>query len=230
MKQTNNKANRNIKKSHRSRRTVAVFWIGLILVLAPIVVLGWVLFSSAMDTGSPVFGNRYEGDLDPSITKSDLKTVDEKVAGLDGVQAEFSNLASATLRVYAQISQDATADDATAKAQEIYSTISEVLDPSVYFTQADGKKMYDLEIHVYNMDSSQDRTSDAFVYVIDTKTSSMTDPECQTVSEARYPELAEQLRQDVENRKAAAAAASASPQATAAASADVGTTDSTEGQ
>lgn len=212
-----------IRKSHRSRRTIAVFWICLILVVTPIAILGWMLVSSAMDTHNPVLGNRYEGDLDPAITQEQIDTINTSVAAIDGVEAEFSNMATATLRIYAKVANTATKEDATAMAQNIYSTVTATLDPTVYFAQADGKKMYDLEIHVYNMTADEDRTADTFVYVIGTKTSNMTDPQYQTVSEARYPELAQQLRDDVANRiaaeeaeAAAATQASAAPAETAA--------------
>lgn len=214
-----------IRKSRRSRRTIAVFWICLILVLAPIVILGWMLLSSAMDTHKPVFGNRYEGDLDPAITKAEIETIDSSVAAIDGVESEFSNMATATLRIYAKVPNTATKEDATAMAQTIYSTVCATLDPNVYFTQADGKKMYDLEIHVYNMTNDEDRTSDAFVYVIGTKTSNMTDPQYQTVSEALYPDLAQKLRDDVTARKAAEAAESAAPTDGAGTAEDAGTAD-----
>lgn len=212
---------KKIRKSHHSRRTIAIFWICLILVLAPIVFLGWILFSAYLDTGTPVLGNRYEGDLDPAITKDDMSTIDEAVLAIEGVEDEFSTLATATLRVYVKVADTATADEATAMANSVYTVVSQTLDPTVYFTQADGMKMYDLEIHVYNLNEDADRTSDSFVYVIETKTSSMSEPSVQTVSEALDAELAQQLRDDVTARLEAEAAAEATAESTA-------TTDATE--
>ena len=215
---TKKKNDKKIRKSRRSRRTVATFWICLILVIAPIAILGWMAVSSAMDTHKPVFGNRYEGDLDPAITKDEINSIDSAVQGIEGVEAEFSNMATATLRIYAKVGNATAPDVATATAQKIYESVSAVLDPNVYFMQADGKKMYDLEIHVYNMNGDEDRSADNFVYVIGTKTSNMAEPSYQTVSEARYPELAQQLRDDVAARKAqeeAEAQQSAAPEAQA---------------
>ena len=57
--------------------------------------------------------------------------------------------------------------------------------------------MYDLEVHVFNQNKD---TENNFVYVIETKTSSMEAPIVQLVSEPIDAELAESLRQDVENR------------------------------
>ena len=191
----------------KNHLTAIVFWICLILVLAPFCVLGWMLLSSYLDSSSPVFGNRYEGDLDPAITSEQMAEVEERTAALEGVEAANVEMATATLRVYADIPDDAGCDTAKSVTDEIYTIVSEVLDPSVYFTQADGKKMYDLEIHVYNL--TEDRDSDAFVYVIGTKTSSMDAMSKQVVSEPVDAALAQSLRDAVTAREEAAAAAEA---------------------
>ena len=61
----------------KSHWTAVIFWICLILIATPVCVLGWILLSSSMDTGKPIFGNRYEGNLDPAITEKDLDSVEE---------------------------------------------------------------------------------------------------------------------------------------------------------
>lgn len=191
--QTTRTANRKKQnKSHKSsRRTARIFWICLVLLLTPIVVLAWILISAALDTGSPILGNRYKGDLDPAITKSDLSSVKSATEGISGVEKVDVQLATATLRVYADVTDSATADDEKATATEIYNAVTGVLDANTYFTQSDGKKMYDLEIHVYNLDKNRD--SDSFVYVVETKTSSMDAPIQQILSEPVDAELAAQL-------------------------------------
>lgn len=198
------------KKKHgkktSSHWTAVVFWICLILILLPVGVLGWILISSSMDTGKPIFGNRYEGDLDPAITEKDMDEVGDAVKAVEGVDDSFVTMTSATLRVYADIADDANADTANAVADQIYAAVSSVLDPSVYFTRTDSMKMYDLEIHVYTIPERTDAEGENFVYVIDTKTSNMSEPEKQTVSVAKDQAVADQLRQDVIDRKAAAEA------------------------
>ena len=195
------------KKKHgkktSSHWTAVVFWICLILILLPVGVLGWILISSSMDTGKPIFGNRYEGDLDPAITEKDMDEVGDAVKAVEGVDDSFVTMTSATLRVYADIADDANADTANAVADQIYAAVSSVLDPSVYFTRTDSMKMYDLEIHVYTIPERTDAEGENFVYVIDTKTSNMSEPEKQTVSVAKDQAVADQLRQDVIDRKAA---------------------------
>lgn len=189
------------QKKRNSHLTGVIFWICLILIVTPCAVLGWILFSSAQDTGNPVFGSRYDGDLNPAIQKEQISQIESSVSSLSGVEKVSVVMPTATLRVYADIYDGADSDAAKNTADEIYSRVSSVLDPKVYFSQHDGRKMYDLEIHVYNL--ADNRDSDAFVYVIETKTSSMDEPIRQLVSEPIDAELAQKLRDDVIERETA---------------------------
>lgn len=197
---------RQIKKKRKTHSTGIIFTVCLILVLAPFVVMGWILFSSSMDTGTPVLGNRYEGDLDPAITKSQLSEVESAVKALGNQDDAFVTMKTATLRVYVDIANDANEETANAKADEVYNTVASILDPAVYFTKTDSKKMYDMEIHVYTIPERTDAEGENFVYVIDTKTSNMSEPAKQTVSVAKDQAVADKLRQDVLDRQAAAEA------------------------
>ncbi|MBR2675772.1 MAG: hypothetical protein IKE28_02525 [Solobacterium sp.] len=185
------------RRTKENRRTMIIFWVALVLFLLPFIILGFILLSAAMDTGKPIFGDRYKDDLDPAITSADLSKVESAVKGVGGVENTFTNLATGTLRVYADISDSADAESAKASAEQVYSAVTSVLNPGTYFTQNNGKKMYDLEVHVFNQNKD---TENNFVYVIETKTSSMEAPIVQLVSEPIDAELAESLRQDVENR------------------------------
>ncbi|MBR2793611.1 MAG: heavy-metal-associated domain-containing protein [Solobacterium sp.] len=191
------KSGKQVRKSKSGGGTAVVFWIVLILFLSPFLVLGYIILSAAMDTGKPIIGNRYDGDHDPAISKSDLERVESSVKSLSGVEKSMVNLATGTVRVYADINDSAGAETAESTAGQVYSTVTSILNESTYFTQSNGKKMYDLEVHVYNQDKNTDSN---FVYVIGTKTSSMDAPIYQLVSEPIDAELAESLRQAVENR------------------------------
>lgn len=197
MTQTKKKKRKSPQRRKETRIRV-IFWICLILLLIPFAVFGWIIVSAWLDTGSPILGDRYTGDLDPAITKTDLDSIKDKVSSISGVEKAEVNLATATLRVYADITDSSGEDSARSTADRIYSSVSDVLSPSVYFTQHDGRKMYDMEIHVYNTSENTDKSS--FVYVIETKTSSMETPVVQLVSEPINAELAQQLRDSVENR------------------------------
>lgn len=200
MAETERKMKHN-KKKKNGVRGWGPFTLALVLFVLPFAVLGWILLGAALDTGSPILGDRYANDLNPAITKAQLDTIRNDVSKMSGVEKTDVELATGTLRVYADIEDTATVDTANAMADQIYGAVTSTLDPAVYFSQHDNEKMYDLEIHVYNYDDSKDRDSDSFVYVIDTKTSSMDAPAKQTMSEPVNAELAQQLRQAVEDRK-----------------------------
>ena len=182
-----------------------VFTVCLILILAPAIYFGWMLASTYMDSHSPVLGNRYENDLNPAITKDQLKQVDEAVGKLDGVTGHSVHLATGTLRVYVDVAEESTAEVVQDVSGRAYEAVVAILDPNVYFSQGNDMKMYDLEIHTSNMKDGRDK--DNFIYGIFTKTSAMSAPQYQLVSSPKNPEIAQSLRDAVEARKAAEAEA-----------------------
>jgi len=180
----------------------------LFLLIAPFAVLGWILYSSSQDSGSPVLGNRYEGDLNPAITTENMEQVKSAVAALPGVESAEVTMPTATLRVYADIADDADSVAAYETAIQMYDAVTAILNPDVYFSQHDDMKMYDLELHVTN--HPEEDNPDNYVYVVAVKNSSMSGLRGQLLSEAVNAGLAESLRQDVLDREAAEAAEAAS--------------------
>ena len=197
---TQKKNTKKVKTHKQNGKIKVIFWICLVLVVIPIAVFAWMIISAALDTGTPILGNRYKNDLDPAITKSELEEIKSATSNISGVQSASVELATATLRVYADIDDDASVDSCKTIANEVYRAITSTLDANVYFSQHDGMKMYDLEVHVYNK-MPKESNYDSFNYVIETKTSSMDEPIDQVVSEPINAELAQQLRDDVEARK-----------------------------
>lgn len=193
---------RRVSRKKAKRRSLSVSSIilifGSLLIITPFIVLGWILLSASLDTGTPILGDRYVGDLDPAISKSDISNVKKSVDGISGVEASSVELATATLRVYVDVEDSYSDTQASDVAKSAYDSVLGVLDVNKYFTQTDSKKMYDLEIHVYNLKKNRDQ--DNFSYVILTKTSSMSDSKIQVVSTPIDAELAQQLRDDVEAR------------------------------
>ncbi|MCI6272354.1 MAG: hypothetical protein MR601_05330 [Erysipelotrichaceae bacterium] len=193
---------RRVSRKKAKRRSLSVSSIilifGSLLIITPFIVLGWILLSASLDTGTPILGDRYVGDLDPAISKSDISNVKKSVDGINGVEASSVELATATLRVYVDVEDSYSDTQASDVAKSAYDSVINVLDVNKYFTQTDSKKMYDLEIHVYNLKKNRDQ--DNFSYVILTKTSSMSDSKIQVVSTPIDAELAQQLRDDVEAR------------------------------
>lgn len=193
------KQGNNMKKGHGAG---LLFIVLLTLILLPFLYLGWTFVTSYMESKSPVLGNRFKGDLDPAITKEQLNNVDAAVAKIEGVQAHEVHLETATVRVYVDLNDDASADVIKQKAEEAYQAALSVLPVDPYFKQAGEKKMYDLEIHAFNVSGQAEN----FAYVIETKNSGMEAPVQQLVSQPVNAEVAQSLRDAVEARKQAKAA------------------------
>ena len=147
---TQKKNTKKVKTHKQNGKIKVIFWICLVLVVIPIAVFAWMIISAALDTGTPILGNRYKNDLDPAITKSELEEIKSATSNISGVQSASVELATSTLRVYADIDDDASVESCKTIANEVYRAITSTLDANVYFSQHDGMKMYDLEVHVYN--------------------------------------------------------------------------------
>lgn len=189
---------KKVKKKKPIRKADIILIIGLIIIALPFCVLAWFLISAQMASGRPNLGDRYVNDLDPAITASQQGDIEKDIKTIDGVEKVNVELATATLRVYVDIKDDAVETEAVSIANQTYDKVINVLSPSVYFSQHDNMKMYDLEIHVYNLDDN--REDESFVYVIKLKNSNMEESTIQTVSKAQDEALAKQLRDDVESK------------------------------
>lgn len=185
------------KKSNKKLDASTVIIIaGLIIIMIPFLVLGYILLSDSMKTGSPIVGNRFVNDLEPAITENNLAAISTSIKEIEGVEDVECVLKTATLRVYVDAADDKTAEEIQTMTEEIYKAVTDECDEETYFSQNDMKKMYDLEIHVYNL--SENRDSDDFIYVIANKNSSMEKMVMQIVSEPKDPELAKELLDELE--------------------------------
>lgn len=188
------------KTAKRAKRKVSkakiVLLVGIAIILIPCLIFGWILLSAYLKTGTPIVGNRYENDLNPQITSEQLKQVESNVKGINGVESCNVELTTATMRVYADVNDSYGDDQVTEVANQVYNTVNNTLSVGTYFTRNETEKMYDLEIHVYNLDKNRDQGG--FSYVILNKNSNMEEPRTQVVSKALDEELAQRLRDDVE--------------------------------
>ncbi|MDO5085270.1 MAG: hypothetical protein Q4D47_02385 [Erysipelotrichaceae bacterium] len=187
-------------KMRRSKVRIFIF-VGILIILIPFIILGVILIQASMSTGKPILGDRFKNDLNPAITSEQLKEISTKIKGQSNVDSVDVSLKTATLRVYVDVSDTSSEQQVMDMSKSAYQDVISILDVNTYFTQHDGKEMYDIEIHAYNQEKN---TEENFIYVITNKNSSMEKEHSQVVSKALDPELAQQLRDDVierENKK-----------------------------
>ena len=189
------------KKAKKKGRLDAASWIiiiGLLIIAVPCAAFLYILLSAQAATGTAISGDRFTGDLDPAITETQMANVVTSVETIEGVESAEVILKSATVRVYVDTLDEMTPEVAEGIANQAYEKLTAECDPSVYFTQTASKKMYDIEVHAYNL--TENRDSEEFVYVIVSKSSSMEAPIARLVSEPLDPELAAQLLEKLDRK------------------------------
>lgn len=180
----------NVKREKKKMsRAGLVLTIGLIIIGIPCLIFGWILVSAALETGKPIVGDRFDGDLQPAITKTDTSDLTAAIKALDEVEDCTIELTTAQYRINVDVVDSLQQDAYEDLINEIYALVNNQLPVNTYFTMHDNMKMYDLSIGLYNHIGGDD-----MIYVILTKNSTMSVPGIQTVSEALDEDLAAQLR------------------------------------
>lgn len=134
-----------VKQGHK------LVWLTLLIVLVPMLVVGYVLLTSAKESDQPVEGNRFSiSDLNPRIQESQIAAIQNDLMGIGGVEGATVDLKSATLRAHLNMVDSADYDILTAAAVQAYDIVNNYLPIETYFTNSADGKNYDLEIDVYN--------------------------------------------------------------------------------
>lgn len=128
------------------------------------VVLAYILISSIEKTGEPVIGNRFDDELDPAITSEQVTKVKE-LLNFEQVENVEVNLKAATLRITMNVKDDTSEESIKNILNESYNKVNETLPVETYFTNKENVKMYDLEIHVYNVIPDETTTISQIHYV-----------------------------------------------------------------
>jgi len=182
------------KEKKKLSISAIVLIVGLIIIAVPCLVFGYILISSALQTSKPVIGSRFDNDLEPSITKSQISEVETQIKALSNVDDCEVVLTTAQFRVNVDASDAITTEEAAALSEKVYQIIDGILPIDTYFTLTDQKKMYDLAINVYNYINKDD---DLMIYYLVTKNSNMEEKTIQLVSEPLDDALAKELRGEV---------------------------------
>ena len=184
--------NKQVKNPRKKlSRSALVLIIGLFIIGIPLLVYGGILLQAQLQTGTPIFGDRFVGDLDPAITDSQMSELETELGSLSKAESVNIELTSAQMRVNIDTVDSITTEDLEAIIKEAYDIVNKKLPISTYFTSTDSKKMYDLAINAYNYIDSED---EGMNYVLLTKNAMMSNYSIQVVSEPLDSELASELR------------------------------------
>lgn len=182
------KKEKQVKGKKKLSKGALVLIISLIIILIPCLIFGGILISAALESGKPVDGNRFKGDLNPAITSSNTSNIEKDVEALSGVEKCDIELTSAQYRVNVDTVDTLTDKQIEDLCVDIYNIVNKELPMATYFTASSSEKMYDLAVNVYN------KIDDDNIYYILTKNSKMDTYSVQCVSSAVDEELASDLR------------------------------------
>ncbi|MEI7667564.1 MAG: hypothetical protein WCI62_01035 [Erysipelotrichaceae bacterium] len=171
---------------------------GFLFLLIPLGVLASIILQSSSKTGNVILGNRYKNDLDPAITQANITAIQTALSSTTNVENVTIDLKSATLRITIDALDTITSENMVLLASTMLNTIQSTLPIETYFTSTDSKKMYDLEITLYNSTVLVESETFTLKMFILTKNASMEAFAIQDVSTARNPTLAEELRAALE--------------------------------
>lgn len=183
-----NKKEKQVKGKKKLSKGALVLIISLIIILIPCLIFGGILISAALESGKPVDGNRFKGDLNPAITSSNTSSIKNSIETLSGVEKCDIELTSAQYRVNVDTVDTLTDKQIEDLCVDIYNIVNKELPMATYFTASSSEKMYDLAVNVYN------KIDDDNIYYILTKNSKMDTYSVQCVSSAVDEELASDLR------------------------------------
>ena len=170
-------------------------WFTVIIIMIPVVIVGYVLLTSVGGQNHPVEGNRFsKTDLNPAITDNSISSLESSLASIDNVEKASVNLLSATLRVHIDLVDSATDEVASQALDAAYNVINDQLPIDTYFTNKDDSKMYDLEIDAYNYLIDDTHTTDGWTYLKLTKTGASKGSVTDNMTTAKDPELSSELK------------------------------------
>lgn len=185
----------NVPKKRKKLSTSAlVLVISCIIIAIPVIIFLVIIISASVKTGKPIHGNRFNNDLNPSISNSQQSAIVREVESISEVDSCEVVLTSAQLRVNVDVNDSISEIKAGELAEEVYTVVNKNLPIATYFTiSSDGSKMYDLAINVYNYVPENNEDENWISYLI-TKNSKMETSKTQLISKPINPELAKELR------------------------------------
>lgn len=166
-----------------------ILWAGLVFFSIPVLILVVILLQSSLATGNVIEGNRFNNDLDPEITSTIIEETKSSLEALE-FDSVSVNLHAATLLVTLKASPNLESIEFADLAVSVIEVIDEHIPLTTYFSASDAKKMYDLQVDIYNVNANDDSVN---LHTILTKNANMTEWSIQDLSTAINPELAAEL-------------------------------------
>lgn len=138
-----------VKQKKKISKSALVLIIGLVIIAIPCLVFVGILGISALQTGTPREGSRFDGDLVNEITSSDVDDIEADLNTISSIESIEVILAQGQLKIYIDTDDSLNEKQVDQIVNEAYNIVTSKLPINTYFTKTDSAKMYDLQINVY---------------------------------------------------------------------------------
>ena len=183
------------RQKKRLSKSALVLIIGILIIAIPIAIFLAILGISALQTGSPRLGSRFNNDLNPEISNSQVEALASELKAMSSVEEVEVILAQGQLRIFVDTDDNMSDEQFDSLLTSVYSKVNSSLPIDTYFTATDTEKMYDLAINVYTKAKASDLDADSSrKYKLLHKNSKEDTYQIDDLAHPKNPELAAQLQ------------------------------------
>lgn len=146
------------KKKKKLSKSGIILIVGLSIIAIPCIVFAAILGISALQTGSPREGSRFNNDLVNEITSEHISTIENSLNSISNIDSVEVKVSEGQLKVFIDANDSLSSEQVDAIITDAYNKVTSTLPINTYFTKTDSSKMYDLQINVYTTaEQSADR-------------------------------------------------------------------------
>lgn len=183
------------RQKKRLSKSALVLIIGILIIAIPIAIFLAILGISALQTGSPRLGSRFNNDLNPEISNSQVEALTSELKAMSSIEEVEVILAQGQLRIFVDTDDNMSDEQFDSLVTSVYSKVNSSLPIDTYFTATDTEKMYDLAINVYTKAQASDLDADSSrKYKLLHKNSMEDTYQIDDLANPKNPELAAQLQ------------------------------------
>ena len=186
---------RTKREKKKLSRSALVLIISILIIAVPVIIFLAILGISALQTGTPREGSRFDNDLKPTITSSMVDSLESDLKTISSVEDVEVVLSQGQLRIYIDTVDSLSDEQFDSIVTSAYGKVNSAIPVSTYFTSTDSSKMYDLAINVYTKLQASDLEADSSrKYKLLHKNSTEQNYEIEDLANPRNKELATQLQ------------------------------------
>lgn len=182
------------KKRKKLSKSALVLIVGLLMIAIPVLIFLGILGISALQTGTPREGSRFDNDLDPAIKDSEVKELEEELKSLSSVESVEVVLSEGQLKIFIDTNDSLSHEQVESIMTDAYNRVNSKLPVNTYFTASDSRRMYDLQINVYTtLEASPIGSANSREYLLLHKNSAETSYGVDDLAHPKDPALAAEL-------------------------------------